>query len=161
MTDYSMQKLRKTYKEVSVLVKQLPIMEEKFESFAKQFSELILLVEWEHVPHYVDEFFLKVAVIMDFLDTVEYGRLRSKHLILAHQRHKFDGKTGSFDKPNQHEVGLPLSACSCDGINYCLNKLKVLFVDSKNCSEMFPHSFCHVHFRRKKLVVCLVRSVLL
>jgi hypothetical protein len=128
MTDYSLEKLRKTYKDLKKMVDQLPIMEQQFNHFAVQFSELILLVDWQHVPHYVDELFVKVSVIMDFLDTVEYGRLRSKALLVSQQKHKFNGKLGSFDKPNQFEVGLPLTACSCDGINYCLTKLKVLFV---------------------------------
>ena len=132
MADYTLQKLRQNYRELKSLVKQVPIMEQKFIRFAAQFSELILLVESEHVPHYVDEFFLKVSVIMDYLDTVEFGRLRSKKLLLSQHRHKYDGKTGSFDKPNKFEVGLLLSACSYDGINYCLNKLKVLIVLSLN-----------------------------
>jgi hypothetical protein len=125
MTEYSFPELRKLQRDLSHLIKQFPELDRKFDTFIGQFKELIMVVPHDHVPHYVCELFLKVSVYMDLLDTLEFGRLRSKHLLDSHEKYIFSGRLGSFDRPNQFEVGLKLSSCSHDGIMYCLNKFKV------------------------------------
>jgi hypothetical protein len=135
MTEYNFQELKKLQRDLTHLTKVLPDMVLKFSAFTGQFKELILLVPADYVPYYVGELFLKLSVLMDLLDTLEFGRLRSKHLLVSHHKHIFDGKLGSFDKPNQFEVGLQLSSCSHDGILYCLNKFKV---PTSDCFQ--PHS---------------------
>jgi hypothetical protein len=126
MTEYSFSELKKLQRDLAHLVRQLPDMDHNFSSFVGQFKEILLNIPADHVPHYVGELFLKLAVLMDILDTLEFGRLRSNYLLVIHHKHIFDGKLGSFNKHNQFEIGLKLSSCSHDGILYCLNKLKVL-----------------------------------
>lgn len=122
MTEYTLTDLKKVYKELSAMGKLIPEMHTKFITYAAEFHELISCVLSEHVAHYVNEFFLKVSVIMNVLDTLEFGRLRSANLLLSHHKYIYDGKSGSYAKPNKFEAGLKLTICSIDGINYCLNK---------------------------------------
>jgi hypothetical protein len=123
MTELSFVVLKRMKKELTGMINHVPELFNKIVQYAAKFQELISCVLSEHVPHYVDEFFLKVSVIMDILDTLECGRLRSEYLITIHHKYIFDGKLGSFTKPSQLEIGLKLTSCSVDGINYCLNKL--------------------------------------
>jgi hypothetical protein len=146
MTEYNFNELRKLQRDLSHLCKQIPGLVKKFNAFSGEFKELIMTVPSDHVSHYVTELFLKLSVFMDLLETLEFGRLRSQHLLDSHHKYIFDGKIGSFDKPNQHEVGLKLSSCSHDGIMYSLNKFKVPYtILSPSVSN-----FKKIHFRSEK-----------
>ncbi len=92
------------------------------------FRELITNVECNFVSHYVTEYFLKLSVIMDLCDVLEFGRLRSQHFLVSQKKYNFDGKTGSYGKPNACELGLQLTVCSFDGLSFCLKKHKVCFL---------------------------------
>jgi hypothetical protein len=107
------------------MCKTVSSMETTLKTLVPVFRELITKVDCAYVTYYVSEYFLKLSVILDFCDVLEFGRLRSKQLILSHRKYKFEGKTGSFGKPNVCEQGLELSVCSYDGLNFCMRNHKV------------------------------------
>jgi hypothetical protein len=86
------------------------------------FKYIFANVDPNVVPFYFIEYCIKIASIMDVVETLEFGRLRSKQLTTTHEKFISPDKMGGFMiSPRPCEKDLRLTTCSHEGLAYLFN----------------------------------------
>jgi hypothetical protein len=86
------------------------------------FKYIFANVDPNIVPYYFIEYCVKIASILDVIETLEFGRLRSKHLTALHEKFISHDKMGGFMiSPRSCEKDLKLTTCSHEGLTYLFN----------------------------------------
>ncbi len=98
----------------------------KFSTITGIYCEIILKVPIEHIPYYVDEYYMKVAAVYDAVDTLEFGKMRSDTQKRLHKPFIAPNIRGAFlASAYEGEKDISLSYCSHEGLKYQLKMLKV------------------------------------
>jgi hypothetical protein len=86
------------------------------------FKYIFANIDSNVVPFYFIEYCVKIASILDVIETLEFGRLRSKHLTAVHEKFISPDKMGGFMiSPRPCEKDLRLTTCSHEGLAYLFN----------------------------------------
>ncbi len=101
-----------------------------FEAITKIYCEgLINKVPLEHIPFYVDEYFMKVAAMYDVVDTLEFGKMRSETQKLLHKSYISTTLKGGFlASAYEGEQDIELSFCSHEGLKVQLRLMAVIVI---------------------------------
>jgi hypothetical protein len=127
MLNSSFARLNTIAKELAKQSKNLvEILTPEFEVVVDIFKYVFTNIDMVDVPFYFTEYCVKVATVLDIIEALEFGRLRSKHLTVAHGRFISADKTGGFMiAPRPFEKDLRLTTCSHEGLNYLFNIFEV------------------------------------
>jgi hypothetical protein len=86
------------------------------------FKYIFANVDSNVVPYYFLEYCVKIASILDVVETLEFGRLRSRHLTSVHEKFISLDKMGGFMiSPRPCEKDLKLTTCSHEGLAFLFN----------------------------------------
>jgi hypothetical protein len=98
----------------------------KFAEITGIYCGIINKAPLEHIPFYVDEYYMKVAAVYDAVDTLEFGKMRSETQKLSHQQFISNTARGGFLAcAYEGEKDIRLSFCSHEGLKVLLKQLKV------------------------------------
>jgi hypothetical protein len=127
MLNSSFARLNTIAKELAKQSKNLvEILEPEFEVVVDIFKYIFASIDIVDVPFYFTEYCVKVATVLDVVEALEFGRLRSMHLTTAHERFISVDKTGGFMiTPRPSEKDLRLTTCSHEGLNYLFKIFEV------------------------------------
>ncbi len=119
-------KLSSLCKELTKSTSLLNALLSEFETIVDIFKYIFANIDGGLVPFYFTEYCVKVATILDVIETLEFGRLRSSHLTNLHSRHISLDKVGGFMiQPRPFEKDLKLTTCSHEGLAYLFNAFEV------------------------------------
>ncbi len=83
----------------------------------------------EAVEHYIGEYMLIVALMIDTFETLEYGTCVSEYQQLIHNQFIVKDRTGSWVHDKCDDMSCLLTLCSINGINKVLkNKVSFSFL---------------------------------
>jgi hypothetical protein len=119
-----------TFSRLSILAKELTkqsqnlvdVLLPQFVVIVDIFKYIFANVDSNVVPHYFLEYCVKIASILDVVETLEFGRLRSRHLTSVHEKSISLDKMGGFMiSPRPCEKDLKLTTCSHEGLAFLFN----------------------------------------
>lgn len=121
----------------------------QFEVIVDVFKHIFSNVESKYIPFYFTEFCVKVATIMDVIETLEFGRLRSRYLTVVHERFvSVDKKGGFIVTPRPCEKDLALTTCSHEGMTFLFKIHEVCIILAAKTN---PLIYFFVFHRRNKI----------
>jgi hypothetical protein len=123
---FTLSQATKVYKQFSKDWQTVQDDSAKFAEITGIYCGIILKVPMEHIPFYVDEYYMKVAAVYDAVDTLEFGKMRSETQKHLHQEFISPIAKGGFLACGyEGEKDIALSYCSHEGLKFQLKLMKV------------------------------------